>query len=312
MMRIVRLTGKWAFAIALVAGAIAVMTREEEQTRIEYKRECQSHIAAVPVASRQQANSADECKDPKDYMPWWYVLIAWPDGITTWAILATLAGILWQAKATASATNAAYGSVQFAEAQWRLLIEKERARVDIDAETKLKAEIFNGTDLMHLIAILRVRNIGETQARIRSAGATLITKTAKSTTEDGDGNPSSLSLPDKFIESKAPIVEVPVYHILFDTKAEEFADGIEKAVLSVHLYGFIEYETLGYCYRREFGYVWNVVSVALGEMLGLGTPFYANSPRSPKERIEYGFWRTDEEKDVPEYSIGCDQPQNPN
>jgi hypothetical protein len=57
------------------------------------------------VSAEEKQARAEQCKDPKQYMPWWYVLVAWPEGITVWAIVLTLAAIAYQAREMTRATS---------------------------------------------------------------------------------------------------------------------------------------------------------------------------------------------------------------
>lgn len=52
--------------------------------------------------------------------PWWYILVAWPEGITAWAILFTLGAIIWQTVQTKKAAEAALLNAQ-------AVIDSERA-----------------------------------------------------------------------------------------------------------------------------------------------------------------------------------------
>jgi hypothetical protein len=111
------------------------MACEEHQASDKYKRQCQERIAAIAPASDQKASCADECKDPKDYMPWWYVLIAWPEGITTWAILFTLGAIIWQAVETRKAAEATKRSVKDAA---KTLIQLEKQTEATEASVRMQ------------------------------------------------------------------------------------------------------------------------------------------------------------------------------
>src|SRR5277367_3859087 len=98
----------WMLGGIALIGAITLMTYEEKNAAIEYKYECQEKSAAVAAtATKQKIPSNEECQDPKSYMPWWYVLIAWPEGITVWAIIATGFVIAWQSNETPKSANAA-------------------------------------------------------------------------------------------------------------------------------------------------------------------------------------------------------------
>ncbi|MGB8481518.1 MAG: hypothetical protein WCE63_22160 [Acidobacteriaceae bacterium] len=62
----------------------------------------------------------------------------------------------------------------------------------------------------------------------------------------------------------------------------------------VRLYGFIEYETLGFRFRKDFGYRWH----AYGKLARL------QSEQTDAERIALGYWAVDPERDKPEYMLG--------
>lgn len=105
--------GKFALAVSIAVGAITLVTYEEHKASDKYQRDCQSHVASITSAgNNNNANRADQCQDPKQYMPWWYVLMAWPDGITAWALLATLCAIIWQSNETRRAAKATEDSVK--------------------------------------------------------------------------------------------------------------------------------------------------------------------------------------------------------
>jgi len=309
--------GRWILGMVLIAGAVVAVTYKDQQARVKYQRECQEHMASIAVPVGKYTSGGDECKDPKDYMPWWDILVAWPEGITTWAIILTLGAISWQAfearKSTdvaRDAVNAAYGSVTFAEAQWKLMIEEKRARLEVDVDRRtLTVESESGVYLRHLIATLKIRNIGESKAYIRRAEGILITKAPDAPLEPDSHLFNSLDIPTP-LEPHPDATEIKVYLFLDDTKLETFADCLDESILSLHLSGFIEYQTLGICYRKEFRYRWmTVTNFSTGKMLGLTEPFYPNSPKHASDRIRYGSWWRDEEK--PE-STDCEQSEKPN
>jgi hypothetical protein len=189
--------------------------------------------------------------------------------------------------------------------------EKERARLELNVErTNLEIEVA-GKDLVHLIAIVSVRNIGESKAFIGRTSATLITKLRNEPLGDIDYSP--LDLPEQFIEPDKPPVVVKVYCFPTSTTAT-FAECLEGGTFTLHFFGFIEYETLGLWRRKEFGYDWNVLDrhSGLAGLYGLSDP-YPNSPRPDRERITYGYWSANEEKEKPEYPIsGESGGENPN
>jgi hypothetical protein len=65
--------------MVLIAGAVVAVTYKDQQARVKYQRECQEHMASIAVPVGKYTSGGDECKDPKDYMPWWDILVAWPE-----------------------------------------------------------------------------------------------------------------------------------------------------------------------------------------------------------------------------------------
>jgi hypothetical protein len=167
MVKYFKLGGKFLVAGAVAIGAITLVTYEEHKASDKYQRDCQSHVSAVPYApNSDNAYRADECQDPKQYIPWWYVLIAWPDGITVWALLATFGAIVWQAMET---RKAAIGAINAAEATQRsieLTIHMQRARMGI--RVRQIKDIPNAFDF-HAI------NLGKTNAKLIYARGFFVT-----------------------------------------------------------------------------------------------------------------------------------------
>lgn len=293
---------KLILAIAVVVGAIVLVTYEEHKASDKYQRDCQSHVSPIsPPRNDNNGQSQNECQDPKKYMPWWYVLIAWPEGITVWAILATLGAIIWQsnetrraADATMDSANAAYGSVTFAEAQWQLIRDKERARIEIKTADGLNLERIEG-GFWHLKATIRIRNLGATRAYItRGAGKLFVGKSREETKPQLD-TWNSLALDEDFIDpysGKIFAVNRPFYFFgSEDETPADYAAGIYEGRFPAYLYGVIEYETLGIRYCRDFGYTWlgNENPENFGARLAL-----APTAENDEERISFGYWREDE------------------
>ena len=79
-------------------------------------------VAAVfLLIPKKQDACKHERNGPYNYLPWGYVLLAWPDAITTWAIIATGFVIAWQANETRKTAKASWASIRLQEAamqQW--------------------------------------------------------------------------------------------------------------------------------------------------------------------------------------------------
>jgi hypothetical protein len=271
---------------------------------------------AIPTDNKDKPDNASKGRNTSFEWPkwtgdsnWWLVIIAGlTGGVIGWQSWETRKA----AEATKEAANAAYGSLSFAEAQMELMMEEKRARLDLNVErTNLEVEVAGG-DLVHLIATVSVRNIGESKAFIGRTSGTLITKLRNEPREDSDYSP--LDFPEQFIEPDKPPIAVKVYCFPTITTAT-FAECLEGGTSTLHFFGFIEYETLGLWRRKEFGYDWKILdrNSGLAGLYGLSDP-YPNSPRPARDRITYGYWSANEEKEKPEYRISSepDGEQNPN
>jgi len=103
-------------AIAGVAGAIVLVTYEGQKARVEYQRDCYEHSTPVLAGNHEKNKTGNnECEDAKEYMPWWYVLVAWPDGIGAWAVIVTVIVIGWQSYETRKAAETARSAVRLQE-----------------------------------------------------------------------------------------------------------------------------------------------------------------------------------------------------
>ena len=233
--------------------------------------------------------------------PWWHKLVAWPEGITAWLLLLTLGAILWQAwetrkaaVATADSANAAYGSVRFAEAQWEMMKDKERARIEIKTTDGLNLERI-GEGFWHLKATIRIRNLGATRAYIRHGAGELFVAKSGEETEPQLDTWNSLGLEEDFIDAfSANVSPVLRSFYFFGPDGENLADyaaGVYEGRFATRLYGVIEYETLGLRFRRSFGYTWlgNENPENFGAAITGATP-----AENDEERVSYGFWREDE------------------
>jgi len=315
------LAWKYGIAIAFILVAAYATARKDEKTRDQYEQECnQLYARTVSPASHSEDCDIGADKAARN-LPLRYHLFAWPEGITVWAILLTLFAIAEQtnqtrraADAGAETANAAYGSLTYAEAQLDLMREKERARLELNVHpTDLDVEVA-GDDLVHLIATVSVRNIGASKAFIGRTSGTLITRLRNEALENSDDY-SPLDFPEQVIAPDQLPVPIRVY-CFPTTTARTFAECLEEGTFSLHFFGFIEYQTLGLRWRKDFGYDWMCVErgSGLSGLYGLSDP-YPNSPRPAKDRITYGIWHPNEERDKPEYPISGEQEsedKNPN
>jgi hypothetical protein len=297
----------WIPCALVVVAAVVLMARYDKNDDTgshSYDIKCvQSSKPSPTAASLLCTIDPKQNADQGQASPqWWHKLVAWPNGITAWLLMLTLGAIVWQAwetrkaaKAGADSANAAYGSVTFAEAQWQLTREKERARIEIKTADDLNLERIEG-GFWHLKATIRIRNLGATRAYIRrGAGELFVGKTREETQPQLD-TWNSLALDEDFIDPySGKIFAVNRSFYFFSSDDETLADyatGIYEGRFSVHLYGVIEYETLGIRFRRDFGYAW----LSNENPENVGAAFMGTPPAvSDEERISFGFWREDQE-----------------
>jgi len=163
MLKRMPVLGIWLLAAIALVGAIAFMAYKQHDATIEYKRECQTKSATVAAtAAKQGIASTEECKDPKDYMPWWYVLMAWPDGITVWAIIATGFVIAWQsyetrksAEATKASAVASVKQSALMEQQITLQRSERRGVLEVNSEP-LEVSVFAEDATWSLVGVIRL------------------------------------------------------------------------------------------------------------------------------------------------------------
>ena len=75
---------------AIVFGAIVFVAYKQHYTREKYEAKRQEACIALSITSEQKYSCYKEAQSRHDYLPWGYILVAWPEGITTWAIIATV------------------------------------------------------------------------------------------------------------------------------------------------------------------------------------------------------------------------------
>jgi hypothetical protein len=96
----------WWVAIGLVIiGAVILVAHQEHTAAQEYERDREARCAVIYPSSVQQDACKHERDSPASYLRWWYILLVWPDGITTWAIIATGFVIAWQSIETRKAAE---------------------------------------------------------------------------------------------------------------------------------------------------------------------------------------------------------------
>jgi hypothetical protein len=156
----------WLIVVTLAASAIVVVTRRQRTAAQKYEAARESRCAVTfPLDSKQQ----DACEHERDsgfnYLPWWYILIAWPEGISVWAIVLTGFFVGWQAYETRKDAKIAHAT----------FVTQFRPKVivrNISLNPTTSAEYDQIGDGIWKIE-LTVLNMGETTAHIQKCEASL-------------------------------------------------------------------------------------------------------------------------------------------
>lgn len=289
MQKILAILGGGGLIVAVILMAVYYQQRNAigEGYDIKCVQPSEPTSATNALACEIRPGQNTEKRKPKP--PWWNVLLAWPEGITAWLLLLTFVAIIWQAwetrnaaKAAADSANAAYGSVAFAEAQFELTKEERQARISIKA---VRIQVQDpDSEFWNLATSIEIRNLGQTRAFIKRTGGEFAIRAYGEECPQGD-DLSTLYLPEEYIDPSTDPILVSLHQFnLLPTSLRVLADDLHDRKRMLHLYGFIEYETLGMKFTEEFKYFWMAGSV-FGGMLGGGEATLTDAGR-----VEEGHW----------------------
>lgn len=187
--------------------------------------------------------------------------------------------------------------------QLRMSVDKERARIEIKA---LGLELQRvGEEFWNIKAAIEFRNVGAGRAYIRLGTGDLVIEGNEQPT---DSYPSQLNIVDGFIDPTGnPTTESFYFFQPENQDVSEYARNICNGQFRVYITGFIEYETVGTRFHRDFNYGWT----------GHESPFSISSalmpnqlsPESDEDRVSFGFfspnsaWMTGRSGDNEEYEM---------
>jgi hypothetical protein len=267
---------------ALVAAIILVarFDKDYDSPGHSYDIKCiqQNDPSSAAASLACAINPMQNTDQSKSSAPWWHKLLAWPEGITAWLLLFTLGAIFWQSSATAKSADAAFLQIQ-------MMKDKERARVEIKALGLTMQRV--GEDFWHIMATIELRNVGLGRAYVRLGAGNLEVS--------GDDMPTepyskSLDIVDGFIDPTGdPATESFYFFQPENAVLSEYAQKICDGEIGVYIVGFIEYETVGTRFHRDFNYAW----VGHGSPLNIGARLTVSdefAPKSDEDRVSFGFW----------------------
>lgn len=211
----------------------------------------------------------------------------------------TLRKIDRQTRATEDAAKAALGQVELMKRQMDMGIHRERARLSLDTQPIHFDDV--SPEGFRLFSCIELTNSGHSNAHIRfSAARFVIVPSGQWPLPEVD--------PDEFATGSNTIepLQSPVY-AAFDVKyaqstPERFAEKIWDATLRIHLYGFIEYETMGIEWHRDFGYIWTIE-----DSIRDPSTLTFRSRRNPEEIYFAGEWEQDVRQENTEYQMKPNQ-----
>jgi len=139
---------KWLTIFLGVTGlivTIVLMTCKYQNSRKEQVRTATELSLPTAISPPQDANSKKQCSDCTGKTPCWYILLAWPEGITVWVVILTFAVIGWQAdetRKTAEATQCAVAlQERTAKRQLRAYMAVRKSRLILHEDGSVEAKI---------------------------------------------------------------------------------------------------------------------------------------------------------------------------
>ncbi len=94
---------KYLLVFGVVLGLSVFVTRENQKHAYTPAQDSKHPIGAAPTSKADAAQPQNDKGKTEWHMPSWYVFFTWPEGITVWALLLTLAAIADQTHQTARA-----------------------------------------------------------------------------------------------------------------------------------------------------------------------------------------------------------------
>jgi hypothetical protein len=191
----------------------------------------------------------------------------------------------WQSWETRKSAKVGRIAAEAALTQIQMMKDKERARVEIKALGLEMQRV--GEDFWHIKATIELRNVGTGRAYVRLGTGNLEVS--------GNGMPpepylKSLDIVDGFIDPTGDPATESFYFFQPENAAlSEYAQEICDGEIGVYIAGFIEYETVGTRFHRNFNYAW----VGHGSPLNIGARLTSSeefTPKTDEDRVSFGFW----------------------
>jgi hypothetical protein len=255
----------WPLALFFVLiVAVLCMSRYAECRKAENQENTQASSPESKVSPPDADKGTKKTNKPK-YPPSWVDTFAWPEGVTAWALFLTLFVIAWQSVETHAAAEATVASVEAAKQQADLIreqmdtqVHRERARLNLEVQgIEIDIPEVGLDDGLNLNTCIEITNIGHSNAFIKNGAARFVLVTAGEW-PFSEASPEDFTPFSNTVEPSTDPVYSPIWIDYVPLSLEAFAQDIANGTRIMYLYGFVEYETLGIRWHRDFGYVWKI------------------------------------------------------
>jgi hypothetical protein len=296
--------------LILISGAVLVACQDKRDAQQAADEAAESEKTTAAVVNVKQPD--DYIEEAERNSPTWRTFFRWPSGMTGLALLLTLFIIadqanqtgraadatLSEAQASGLAAKAALKQVELMQRQMEIGVQRERARIDIGPETfRVRS---GGPDMLLLEGSIQIRNIGQSTAYVTGKkGWFIISERGASLPEQGV---DMMEMPDIIISSTSDPMRVEFCIESFPASLRELCQGICDTTLFAHLYGYIEYETLGETWHRDFGYVWVLANDAPSRGYDIRRANFSKDD-ADINRLTNGDWQKDPEKGNGEFKF---------
>jgi hypothetical protein len=283
-------------AVAALLTAVALSAQPDKNPNNKEAPASQKHPTVILAAPNRQDDGETNAAKPTNDSRRSHTPFKDPNWVLVIVGSVTCLVIGWQSFATAQSVKAAFLQIQMTKS-------KERARIQLEPKP---LEILNPLlDIRFIGGALAVVNLGMSRAFIvRSYWRFFITP-EQELINDGDDF-FDLLVPHNFID---PTIDPIVCEIVLEDDPrdlDEFAEIIAQGERVIHLYGFIEYETAGSLWHKDFGWIWKPMSGTIAGQTGISaaqpmTDF--GDSQTLEQKIANGVWIRDSRRDKPEYEI---------
>lgn len=252
-------------AILAIATSMAVsVSGQPDKTSDQNQQPAKQGQPAVVTANSPNERSNGQTHQPQGSpdSPKWYAALERPDWWVVGFAFLTACVICWQSWETRKAARGAERAADATLAQTQLIRDKERARLTIEPA---RLEVVTDPESKrewNLRATIKVQNIGATKAFDINGCASLWVQDSSSPITPG------LLLPWFDPPGFRISADPGGYVVQIDSQIpaltlNQFVDGMthsEKGKFpskkAVYLQGFVEYETLGVRFCRDYGWHW--------------------------------------------------------